>query len=295
MLSCLSMEVEEVGAPGSPQEQARTLAGAIRRAGKGLVLVVTGAGVSAASGLPLFRGTDPGAIWNRDITEVGTVRYFERDPVQWWRWYLERFDHLNEAEPNAGHRALADLEAWQTGGGGGSGDFLLITQNIDTLHEKAGSRRLIKVHGSSDRVRCSRPGCRLGAPSGSLPRAAADFSDFLRSPRRETIPRCPECGALLRAHALLFDEYYEEHADYRYGEIRRAVERMAVALFVGTSFSVGVTEMVLREALGWRIPAFSIDPAAPPPVPGITGLRAPAEEILPAVRRELEVTGRQGT
>lgn len=288
MLSCPSMEVEqEPGKPGNLSEPARSLADAFRRAGKGLVLVVTGAGVSAASGLPLFRGTDPGAIWNRDITEVGTVRYFERDPVQWWRWYLERFDSLNEAEPNAGHRALADLETWQLARGG---DFLLVTQNIDTLHEKAGSRRLIKVHGSSDRVRCSRHGCRLGAPSGSLPREAADFSDFLRSPRREAIPRCPECGALLRAHALLFDEYYDEHLDYRYNEVRRAVERMAVALFVGTSFSVGVTEMVLREGLGWRIPVFSIDPAAPPPVPGVTGLRAAAEEILPAVVRELEKT-----
>lgn len=277
MLSCLSMDLEK---------DARSLADALRKAGNGLVVVVTGAGVSAASGLPLFRGTDPGAIWNRDIMEMGTVRYFERDPVDWWRWYLDQFDGLSAAEPNAGHRALAALELWQTGRGG---DFLLVTQNIDTLHEKAGSRRLIKVHGSADRVRCSREGCRLGSPGGSMPRSEADFSGFLSSPSRSAIPRCPECGALLRAHALLFDEYYDEHADYRYGEVRRAVERMALALFVGTSFSVGVTELVLREALGWRIPAFSIDPAAPPPVPGITGLREPAEQILPAVCRDLGI------
>ena len=282
MLSCPGMEVENGAASRAP-DLVTKLADALRRPGRGLLLVVTGAGVSAASGLPLFRGTDPGAIWNRDVTEIGTVRYFERDPVGWWQWFLGSFAGLDGAAPNPAHRALAALEDWQTGQGG---DFLLVTQNIDTLHEQAGSRRLIKVHGTADRVRCARTGCRLGAPAGSLPRREADFAAFLAAPSRATLPRCPECGALLRAHALLFDEYYDEHADYRYGEVRRAVERMAAALFVGTSFSVGVTELVLREALGWRTPALAIDPAGVA-VPGVTLFQAGAEEILPAVCREL--------
>jgi hypothetical protein len=72
-------------------------------------------------------------------------------------------------------------------------------------------------------------------------------------PRRESLPRCPRCSALLRPHVLLFDELYDEHVDYGF-EVRRGAERMALALFVGTSFAVGVTGLVLREALGWRVP-----------------------------------------
>jgi NAD-dependent SIR2 family protein deacetylase len=275
MLSCRGME-----------RDAHLLAESIRKAGTGLILAVTGAGVSAASGLPLFRGTDPGAIWNRDILEVGTISYFHRHPVEWWQWFLDRFAGLGEARPNAAHDALAALERWQLGRGG---DFLLVTQNVDTLHERAGSRRLIKVHGTSDRFRCSRDGCELGAPAGSIPGDEVDLSAFLGDPRRETLPRCPRCGSLLRPHVLLFDEFYDEHADYSFGEVRRAAERSALTLFAGTSFSVGVTELVLCEALGWRVPVISIDPAAAAPVPGVTAVRAPAEEVLPAVCRALGI------
>ena len=259
---------------------------ALRKANRGLILVVTGAGVSAASGLPLFRGTDPDAIWNRDVTEVGTFHYFQRDPAGFWQWFLRSFDGLLDAAPNPAHHALAALERWQLGRGG---DFLLVTQNVDTLHEQAGSRRLVKVHGSADRVRCSRKGCRLGAPSGSLPASEVDFSRFRENTTRENLPRCPECGALIRGHALLFDEDYYEHFDYGFAGVRRDLERMALAVFVGTSFSVGVTEVVLREALGWRLPVFSIDPGATaPPASGVTVVRARAEDVLPEVVRELE-------
>jgi len=279
MLSCPVMERDA--------RDDRLVADALRKADRGLVLVVTGAGVSAASGLPLFRGTDPEAIWNRDVTEIGTVRYFEHDPVGWWQWFLRSFAGLLDAQPNSAHHALAALERWQLGRGG---DFLLVTQNVDTLHEQAGSRRLIKVHGTADRLRCSRHGCRLGAPSGSFPAAEADFSRFEETPARQHLPLCPDCGALVRAHALLFDEYYDEHVDYGFGEVRRALERMALALFVGTSFSVGVTELVLREALGWRLPVISVDPgAAAPPARGIVVVREPAETLLPAVCQELGV------
>jgi NAD-dependent deacetylase len=264
-----------------------TIAGALRKAGTGLVVVVTGAGVSAASGLPLFRGTAPDAVWNRDVTEIGTNRFFERDPVTWWQWFLNSFAGLHGAQPNPAHRALAALERWQIERGG---DFLLVTQNIDTLHEQAGSQRLVKVHGTADRLRCSRAGCPLGAPAGSLPASEVDFTVFLSDPQRETLPRCPRCGALLRAHALLFDEFYDAHADYGFDRVRAALERMALAVFAGTSFSVGVTDLVLREALGWRLPVLSIDPAAPPPASGVTAVQAAAEDVLPAVCRELGAT-----
>src|SRR5438045_1769607 len=79
------------------------------RAARGL-LVVTGAGVSVASGIPTFRGSDPGAVWKRDVIELGTRRYFEEDPAGSWRWYMERFDHALDAQPNAAHAALVALE-----------------------------------------------------------------------------------------------------------------------------------------------------------------------------------------
>ncbi len=265
---------------------AEVLAEVLRGAGRGLILVVTGAGVSAPSGLATFRGDDPGAIWRRDVTEIGTRAYFERSPVAWWQWFLGNFGGLAEARPNAAHHALAALERWQLARGG---DLLLVTQNIDTLHEQAGSRRLIQVHGRADRLRCSRHGCVHGAPAGWLPGSAALLAPFAADPRHATLPRCAACGALLRAHALLFDEYYDEHQDYGYAEVRRAAGAMAMALFAGTSFSVGVTELVLREALGWRLPALSIDPRPTHLPAGVTVLRAAAEELLPAVCGQLGI------
>jgi NAD-dependent deacetylase len=111
------------------------------------LLVVTGAGVSLASGIPTFRGSDPGAVWKRETTEIGTAEYLERDPVGWWRWVLTLRDTVLDAEPNAAHHALAALEEWH--GGRSGGGFLLVTQNIDLLHERAGSRLLVKVHGTA--------------------------------------------------------------------------------------------------------------------------------------------------
>src|SRR5205085_178122 len=120
-------------------------------------------------GIPTFRGEDPGAIWKRDVTELGTRRYFEEDPVGSWRWYRSRFASLGGARPNPAHLALAALERWQAE----QGQFLLVTQNIDGLHRAAGSTRLVEVHGRADRVRCSSDGCEHAAPEGSLPRDAA--------------------------------------------------------------------------------------------------------------------------
>ncbi len=261
------------------------LLAALRGLGEGGLLVVTGAGVSVASGIPTFRGNDPGAIWKRDVTELGTRRYFEEDPVGSWRWYLERFDRVADARPNPAHEAIVGLERWQTGGGA---PFLLVTQNVDTLHEQAGSTAMVKVHGSADRVRCSRDGCALGAPRGSLPRAAVDLAAFRREPTLGHLPRCPTCGALLRQHVLWFDETYDEHADYQIHRVVDAAEAAELVLFVGTSFSVGITDLLLNVA--WRngAEAFAVDPAPPPrPTPGVRFLRAAAEELLPTTVKRL--------
>ena len=261
------------------------LAAALDDVGTGFLVVVTGAGVSHASGIPTFRGTDPGAVWKRDITELGTNRYFEEDPAGSWEWYTSRFDIVQEKRPNPAHHALVAIEHRQVAGGG---RFLLVTQNVDPLHERAGSERLVKVHGSADRVRCSRRACVHGAPRGSLPRADIDMDAFKAEPVVANVPRCPSCGALLRQHVLWFGEFYDEHRDYQWDRVVEAARTMDTCLFVGTSFSVGVTDLFLRGGLMAGRPLLAIDPgAAASPHPSVTLLREPSEILLPAVCRRI--------
>ena len=261
------------------------LAAALDEVGTGRLVVVTGAGVSHASGIPTFRGTDPGAVWKRDITELGTNRYFEEDPAGSWSWYTSRFDIVLEKQPNPAHHALAAVERWQAARGG---EFLLVTQNVDPLHELAGSERLVKVHGSADRVRCSRHLCVHGAPHGSLPRSGVDMLAFKSDPVAANVPRCPSCGSLLRQHVLWFDEFYDEHRDYRWDRVVEAARTMDLCLFVGTSFSVGVTDLFLRGGLMTGRPLLAIDPgAAASPHRSVTLFREPSEVLLPAVCERL--------
>ena len=263
------------------------LAAALVELGDQFLLVVTGAGVSIASGIPTFRGTDPDAVWKRDVTELGTFQYFQSDPVGSWDWYTARFDHVLEKSPNPAHHAIAAIERWHTGRGG---KFVLVTQNVDTLHEDAGSRQMIKVHGSADRVRCIRAGCEHAAPSGSLARRDIDMQPFFDNPTGETLPKCPTCGDLLRQHVLWFGEFYDGHRDYQWWRVMAAASEMRMTLFVGTSFAVGVTDLFLQSAWEAGTPAFSIDPAArASPHPSVTALQAPCEELLPAVCRRLEI------
>jgi NAD-dependent deacetylase len=261
-----------------------SLTSACATASSGLLLVVTGAGVSLASGIPTFRGADPGAVWSVDVTELGTVDYFRRDPIGSWQWYLRRFGSLHAARPNPAHFALATLERWQLARGG---EFLLVTQNVDGLHEQAGSRELVHVHGRADRVRCSQLGCRHAQPKGWLPRDRGREAAFLREPTAATLPRCPACDAPLRQHVLWFDESYTGHRDYEIDRVLRAAKRAAVVLFVGTSFAVGVTELILERALSRGAKLFALDPVARDPHPAVVPVVATAEDGLPALCRAL--------
>jgi NAD-dependent deacetylase len=261
------------------------IADLFRTHARGQILVVTGAGISLASGIPTFRGQDPGAIWKKDVTELGTFRYFSQDPVGSWRWYLSRFEGIMGAMPNPAHTALVTLEGYCERQGG---EPLLITQNIDGLHRQAGSHRLIEVHGRADRLRCPRHGCANGAPAGSLPRTDFDLERFLADPSPATLPHCPHCQAVMRQHVLWFDEYYDSHDDYQWPRVLEAATSAHAVLFIGTSFSVGVTELILSTALERRRPVLSIDPAAAALVSGVVSLRARAEEILPVVCETLQ-------
>ena len=209
-----------------------------------LVVVVTGAGVSAASGLPTFR-SGPDAIWRRDDLEIGTGRVLPRPPGRALALVpraLRRHPRRG-AEPGPPRprrpRALAAASARAAAS--------CSSPRTSTPSTSGRARdELIKIHGSADRLRCSRTGCRLGAPAGSIARDEVDLEPFRRQPSAETLPRCPECGSPLRAHALFFDEVYDGHADYGFERAQRAFEEMSLALFVGTSFAVGITEIALR-------------------------------------------------
>jgi NAD-dependent deacetylase len=163
----------------------RRAADLLRRARR--VAVLTGAGVSAESGLATFRGA--GGLWEgHRVEDVATPGAFRRDPALVWRFYHARRTGLRAARPNPGHRALADLEErW------GSERFTLITQNVDGLHRAAGSRHVLEIHGSLARVRCDGCGQVEDRPGEDLPE----------------LPRCV-CGALLRPDVVWFGEYLPE-------------------------------------------------------------------------------------
>jgi len=254
------------------------LLAAMRGAPGETTLVVTGAGVSLASGIPTFRGADPGAVWANDVLEKGTRAYFQQEPDASWLWYLKRFERARGAKPNAAHRALVDWEQWQQRQERG---FLLVTQNVDTLHEQAGSRALVKVHGSLDQARCTRWTCKHGPPRGTFPMAEVDFGPLYADPGPETVPHCPLCWSKLRPHVLWFDEMYTEHEAYQFEHVKLTAKRARLVVFIGTSFSVGITALVTETGLKNGARLFSIDPSGANAVPGIRVVAERAEEALP--------------
>jgi NAD-dependent deacetylase len=249
------------------------------------LLVLTGAGVSTASGIPTFRGNDPNAVWANNVTALATLQHFRADPVHSWKWYRERFAGFASAKPNAAHTALARLGAWQRARGG---EFLLVTQNIDTLHDQVSTTDLVKVHGSSDRARCASDRCAL-ASTRTVPMDELDFAAFDRDPRTEWIPRCARCGHFMRPHVLWFDEFYDSHVDY---EWQRAVEFMrdpGLALVAGTSFSVGITSFLDDCVSSTGTPMFVVDPSerTSSACAHAEHVRGNAEDVLPLVAARL--------
>lgn len=182
----------------------------IRRASHCVVL--TGAGVSAESGIPTFRGT--AGLWRSFRPEaLATPEAFARDPVTVWAWYRWRQALIARVEPNAGHRAIAAAEARRAG-------WQVLTQNVDGLHARAGTRSTLELHGSIWRLTCSR-GCGHEQQQGlgSIPREDAP------------LPHCT-CGALLRPGVVWFGEPLDTTV---VSAAWHAVERCDVLLVVGTS------------------------------------------------------------
>lgn len=245
---------------------------------------VTGAGISIASGIPPFRGT-PDAVWERDVLAKGTVRYFHQKPVKSWEWFLKVFEKARDAQPNPGHQALVDIETWL-----GADRCLTVTQNVDGLHTKAGTKNLVEVHGTVRHMRCTKSVCRYGPPTGMVPWDEAQIARFQANPHQDTLPRC-SCGALLRMHVLWFDESYESHKSYGLDPVFEALGNMTVLVFIGTSFAVTITDIMMRAGYERAVPMFVIDPNAKNKVPEMRYITEPSETYLPKLAAALRGGG----
>jgi NAD-dependent deacetylase len=187
-----------------------TLVNALRDAR--YIAALTGAGISAESGIATFRDAREG-LWARfDPRELATPSAFARHPKQVWDWYAWRRERVAQAQPNAGHLAFAALERRAP-------EFLLATQNVDGLHQRAGSRNVVELHGNIARVKCSRDGTRVERWEA----------------KADEVPRCPSCGAWLRPDVVWFEEMLPEAA---LAAAEEAARRCDVLLVVGTSGEV---------------------------------------------------------
>jgi NAD-dependent deacetylase len=230
----------------------------IRRAGR--VTILTGAGVSAASGVPTFRGSV--GLWRSFRAEdLATPEAFQRNPELVWQWYDWRRSVLAECRPNPAHEVLARLS--QRDG------VTLITQNVDGLHELAGSRDLIRLHGSIWRLSCF---SRCGEPPASW--------EDRRTPLPELPPRCPRCGGLARPAVVWFGEALD--ADL----LSRADEATTcdVYLSIGTSSLVHPAAGLVARAKARGAYTVEINPEATGAAPHLDlALALPAEQALPAL------------
>lgn len=239
-------------APGEAMsEAARRLRTASR------VVALTGAGISRESGLPTFREARTG-LWARySPEELATPEAFARQPDVVWRWYAWRRELVAKARPNAGHYALAALESKLA-------NFTLVTQNVDGLHQRAGSRRVLELHGRIDRIRCSREGHVVQRYGDGEP------------------PLCPSCAAPLRPDVVWFGEPLPAEALEAAAEAAGVCEALLV---IGTSLRVYPAAGLVPLAYAAGAHVVVIDTATParPPSTRELHLVGPAAEILPAI------------
>ncbi len=221
------------------------------------VSALTGAGISAESGVPTFRG--PEGLWKKfRAEELATPEAFARDPKLSWEWYDWRRQKLAPCLPNAGHEALVGLEQSVE-------EFTLVTQNVDGLHRQAGSRNVEELHGNIWRLRCT---------------SCQHCGEDLRAPLPELPPRC-DCGSLLRPDVVWFGEVLPQEPLTR---SVRAMSRSEVLLVVGTSalvYPAASLPLVAKQAGGFVI---EVNKEETPlsPMADVT-LVGQAAELLPAI------------
>jgi NAD-dependent deacetylase len=225
------------------------------------VTVLTGAGVSAESGVPTFRDAQTGLWAKYKPEDLATPRAFQRQPRLVWEWYEWRRKLVAGAKPNPAHHALVEMENFFL-------RFHLITQNVDGLHERAGSRNVIELHGNITRTKCSEEGTIVSSwnDTGDLP------------------PKCPDCGALLRPDVVWFEEPMPEE------EMLEATTATDCDVFfsIGTSTLVYPAASLPSEALRNGATVVEINPQSTPfteqahfALPGAAGVVLP--ELLKAL------------
>lgn len=193
-------------------------------------VVLTGAGISTESGIPDFRS--PTGIWaDVDPFEVASIRAFEREPERVWSFYSRRIHTLRDAEPNAGHYAIAELERRGL-------VQAVVTQNIDTLHSRAGSEDVVEVHGSIRSAQCL--ACLWTEPADSV----------LAQLEERPVPVCPQCGNVLKPGVVLFGELLPPGAMARATELARTA---GLLLVVGSSLEVWPVAGLPLEARAFAI------------------------------------------
>jgi NAD-dependent deacetylase len=226
------------------------------------LVVLTGAGMSAESGVPVFRGS--GGLWrNFRPEDLATPDAFRRQPELVWEWYLWRRARIAAAQPHDGHRVIARLETARAG-------VTLLTQNVDGLHERAGSRSPVELHGNLWRVRCAK-GC------------GVTVRDREAAPPRAQL-RC-ECGAWLRPDVVWFGEALDAVV---MESALQAVAAASVVLVVGTSavvYPVAALPQIAQQS-GARLVEVNVDDTALSPYVD-AALRGPAGDVLPELERRL--------
>ncbi len=256
---------------------------------QGRVCVLTGAGISAESGIPTFRG--PEGYWkvgskNYHPQELATREAFGEHQREVWRWYLYRRTVCRRAEPNDGHRALVDLES-------ALGDrFVLVTQNVDGLHARAGSQDPYEIHGNIDRYRCA---AHCTDTTYLLP------DDLPPIDRDTPLPdetydalTCPDCGGRARPHVLWFDEYYEESL-FRSQSAFAQASGADLLVVVGTSGSTNLPMQIGMHCARAGTPMIDVNPEDNPfgqlaEASGGLTLRAPSTAALPPIALALGAT-----
>lgn len=237
----------------------RDLISALR--GSACTVVLTGSGISAESGVPTFREAQTG-LWARfDPQELATPEAFERDPSLVWDWYAWRRKLVAEARPNPGHLAISRMQELVP-------DLTLVTQNVDDLHQRAGSREVIELHGNIRRTKCSVEGMEV-----------EEYDDT------ESPPVCPSCGAALRPDVVWFGEMLPPAALESASDASRKSD---VFLSVGTSSLVYPAAALPYEALENGATLVEINPDETPLASYADhALRGPAGDVLPRLIREL--------
>jgi NAD-dependent deacetylase len=230
------------------------------------ISVLTGAGVSAESGIPTFRGA--GGFWAGGRAEdLATPEGFARDPRKVWAFYNWRRSQLAQCRPNPGHFALARLEARTE-------DFTLITQNVDGLHQAAGSRKVLEVHGNLWRIRCVGCGRERDAVGEALPDE----------------PRCESCGERLRPGVVWFGELLPEQT---FADALAAAARCEVMLVVGTSAVVYPAAGLIAHAkeYGARVIEVNVEATEASPFVDLSVI-GPSGVVLPALMDDGRAGGR---